>query len=207
MKKPAINLEKLEPFFDKLSKLTRLQRILICVATFIFIVGPFVYFSFLPKYRKIADLEKTLYNEKKQLEIVKKKASVLPEYERKLKNTEGQFNLAKKALPETEEIPSLLTNISSAGRTSGLDFSLFEPKAEKAEGFYATIPVDLRFSGYYHDIVAFYDKVSRLPRIVNIKNIIMSSSEKEEKLNTQCYAFTYKFIEAAPKKERPKKKK
>jgi type IV pilus assembly protein PilO len=68
--------------------------------------------------------------------------------------------------------------------------------------------------GGYHDLAIFFDKVARLSRIVNIKNISMGRVKDTQQLNTTCTAVTYKFVEPAPKKppkrkpkRKPKKKK
>jgi type IV pilus assembly protein PilO len=59
--------------------------------------------------------------------------------------------------------------------------------------------------GGYHDLAIFFDKVARLSRIVNIKNISMGPGKDTQNLNTTCTAVTYKFIEPAPKKPTAKK--
>ena len=118
-----------------------------------------------------------------------------------------QFKSAMKALPEKEEIPSLLTSISRSGQDVGLEFLEFTPKAEVRKEFYAEIPVSIKVQGGYHDLAIFFDKVARLSRIVNIKNISMGRGKGGQELNTSCTAVTYKFIEPAPKKPGKKKKK
>jgi type IV pilus assembly protein PilO len=118
-----------------------------------------------------------------------------------------------RALPEKEEIPSLLAGISQAGKDAGLDFLLFQPKPESPKDFYAEIPVDISVSGSYHQVAVFLDKVANLPRIVNIRDIKMALQSKQgesNELTTVCQAVTYKFIEQAPaqpKKGRTKKNK
>jgi type IV pilus assembly protein PilO len=110
-----------------------------------------------------------------------------------------------RALPEKEEIPSLLAGISEAGKDAGLEFLLFQPKGESPKEFYAEIPVDINVSGSYHQVAVFFDKVANLPRIVNIRNIKMSPKNQKgsgtNDLTTVCQAVTYKFIESAPKKK------
>ena len=130
-----------------------------------------------------------------------------------MQEAEAQFNMAMKKLPEKEEIPSLLTAISDSGQAVGLDFLLFEPKAEKKKEFYAEIPVAMILQGDYHNLAIFFDQVARLNRIVNIENIQMSrgkskgKSKSGNKLTVNCTAVTYKFIDEPPKKTSKKKKK
>jgi len=79
-----------------------------------------------------------------------------------------------KALPDKKEIPSLLTSISEAGKEAGLEFLLFQPISEINKDFYAEIPVSIKVAGNYHNVGLFFDNVSRLFRIVNIKDIVMT---------------------------------
>jgi type IV pilus assembly protein PilO len=111
------------------------------------------------------------------------------------------------ALPESAEIPSLLAGISQAGKDAGLEFFLFQPKAEVRKEFFAEIPVDINVSGSYHQVALFFEKVSKLPRVVNIRDIKMTPQSKEKSgvLTTNCQAVTYKFIDAPA--EPPKGKK
>jgi len=71
---------------------------------------------------------------------------------------------------------------------------LFQPKKEKKRDFYAEIPVDLKISGSYHNLAVFFDSISRLSRIVNIRNLKLKEGKK--KLNIDCQAVTYRFLES-----------
>jgi len=44
-------------------------------------------------------------------------------------------------------------------------------QARVKKDFYAEIPVSIKVAGNYHNVGLFFDKVSRLSRIVNIKDI------------------------------------
>lgn len=127
--------------------------------------------------------------------------------------------MVKKALPEKEDIPSLLAGISQSGQDSGLEFVLFQPNAEVLQDFYAEIPVSINVTGEYHNVAAFFDRVSRLSRIVDIKDIEMtpvsdlktvrkssagsSQAVPANILSTRCTAVTYKFVEKAPQQPAP----
>lgn len=190
----------LQPLYQKVEKLTKVHRILICVGVLILLVGPSVYFLFMPKHKDINKLEGELSKLEQELMVAKRKASKLKEVEAEMAAAKEKFEEAKKALPENEEIPTLLTNISHSGQDSGLDFLLFQPKPEKPKGFYAEIPVSIQVNGGYHDFTTFAYKISELNRIVNIKDIRMTKAggkDAENLLNVTCTAVTYKFIETA----------
>jgi len=192
---------------NKIGKLPRLYKILLCLGLFLLLVGPFVYFSFLPKINNINVLKKEHSTLETRLASAKAKANQLKVYQDKLKDAEMEFKIVTKKLPEKKEIPALLSSISQSGRDSGLEFLLFQPEAEQNKDFYAEIPVSIKITGNYHNVVLFFDKVARLSRIVNIDDIKMASTKGSTDLITSCKAVTYRFVETKPEQASSSKKK
>lgn len=122
-----------------------------------------------------------------------------------MQDAEEQFKIVMRALPEKEEIPTLLTGISKAGKDSGLNFVLFQPKPDVEKEFYAEIPVAIKVTGDYHGVATFFESVAELNRIVNIRDIEMTPDKESGNLTTTCTAVTYKFIEASDKPEKKSK--
>lgn len=205
MKKPNLSLKALEPLFDKIGKLSRLYRILISIAILGVLSGPVIYFSILPKQQEITKLKDDYQKLEDQLKTLQIKARQLKKYQAMYAEAEERFKVVRKALPEKEDIPSLLASISGSGRDVGLDFVLFQPEGVRVKDFYAEIPVKLNVTGNYHNVAQFFEKVARLPRVVNIEGLQMGQGEGASLLNTSCTAFTYQFIDKP--KEEPKEKK
>lgn len=195
-------------FLQNIEKLTKPQRIGIFVATLVVIIGLSIWLLFWPKYQKIDTLQVQLDRVQAELAKTKKNVEKLNYWRTEMKKKEVQYKTVMRALPEKEEIPSLLAGVSEAGKDAGLEFLLFQPKPESKKEFYAEIPVDINVSGTYHQVAVFYDKVSKLPRIVNIRNIKMVPASKKggnsNTLNTSCQAVTYKFLEKTAQPGRKK---
>ena len=192
----------------KLSKLSRLHKLVISVGIFGALIGCFVWFLYMPQKEQITRLEGDLQSAKTKLARLKNVEKNLRAFRKKFKETEFKFKEALKLLPDKEEIPTLLSSISNLGAESGLEFILFQPEKEQPRNFYAEIPLRLEVTGPYHNVATFFDKVSRLGRIVNIGDVKMTqmTAAKTQSdtivLKTGCTATTYKFIEI---KEKPKK--
>ena len=202
----AVSIEKVNPVFDKLEQLSKIQRIAICAGLLTLFIGAFVYFSYLPKLKKIDQLKNNLSKIEKELEVAKKNARQLNAYRKKMQDAEEQFKIVMRALPENEEIPTLLTGISKSGKDAGLNFLLFQPKPEVKKDFYAEIPVAMKVTGDYHGVATFFENVAELNRIVNIRDIYMTPDKDGTSLTTTCTAVTYKFIEAAETQKKTSKK-
>ena len=206
MKKPKISLEFINPVIEKIGKISRLQRVLICLGVSIIIIGAFAFFSYWPNFKKISSLNEEYDIVAKKLVKAKQNANDLKKYEKKMKAVKAEYLIAMQALPDQDEIPSLLSGITRAGKEAGLVFLTFDPEKVVKKGFYAEIPVSIKVVGAYHNVATFFDSVSRLPRVVNIKNINIKPGAKGGKLTTTCTAVTYKFIDEKPKKKKPANK-
>ena len=200
MKKPEFSIDALEPYFDKIEKLPKMQRTLISCILFALVGCAFFFLLLKPQAREIEKYENQLQKLEKELNTAKRNAKDLKKFQNEIKNAETQFKIVMKSLPEKEEIPSLLTSISDSGRASGLEFVLFQPKGEISKDFYAEIPVEMTVNGKFHNVALFFDRVARLSRVVNIRDIVMKPDQKEgSDLSTSCVAVTYKFIESSGK--------
>jgi len=207
MKKINLSLKSLSPAIEKIEKLSRLQRILIYAGTVLVLVGAFVYFSYMPKLKEIGTLKVKYKELDTKLQKAKRNAKQLNSYRTQMKEKEAKFKVAMRALPEKKEIPTLLDGISQAARDSGLDIIAFQPKPEIRKEFYAEVPISIKVSGNYHNVAVFFDMIAGLPRIVNVKDVSMTPDKKTYKLTSTCTAVTYRFVEAAKKGAKGKKKK
>ncbi len=197
MKKLDISLNSIEPLIKQISELSKVQRIIICCVSVAMIVGGFVYFLYMPKYEDINKLNKESAVQEEKLIKTKKSARQYAEFQKKMEAAQAKFNVIAKALPLTDEVPSLLTSISQVGKDAGLTFLLFKPEPEKMKEFYAELPVTMSLSGTYHDLGVFFDQLAGMSRIVNVKKFDMKIA-KNSVLNIACTAETYKFVGPQP---------
>jgi type IV pilus assembly protein PilO len=207
MKKLNLSMQLFAPAIEWVEARTKLQRVLIYALAIVLLVGGFTYFAYLPKHKEIVKLESEYKKLAQKLDRAKKTAKQLNYYRSKMKAAQAQFNIVMKALPEKEEIPTLLNGISQAARDAGLDITKFQPNPEIAKEFYAEVPITINVAGNYHNVAMFFDKISKLPRIVTIGALKLLPDKEGDTLSTSCTAVTYKFIEPVEKKPPGKKKK
>ena len=125
-------------------------------------------------------------------------AARLEDLHARLAALDAALKVAVTLLPETREIPELLTQISALGLKAGLEFRLFKPEIEKNADFYAEVPVSLIILGKFHDVGRFFDHLSKLSRIVNVTDIkiaLNKGSETDLLLSTTCLVTTFRFLE------------
>lgn len=197
---------KVAGFLAKIDGLTKIQRLLICIGTVLLIGGVWYYFFFMPANKQLQTAKKTHKQKLEKLTSFKRQAMALESYEKQMAAVQEEFNIAMKALPDSKELPSLLTGISTAGNNTGLVFLLFEPNPVVSKDFYKEIPLSMRVEGDYHQIADFVHQVAALNRIVNIKDLSMEVDKtRSDIIQMQCRAVTYMFSEPEPEPEQTKK--
>jgi len=110
---------------------------------------------------RLAGLEQQLFQKKRI-------AANLPQLEAEIKQLQERLKASVARLPEEKEIPTLLTQVNSLGEESGLAFTLFRPQAAVKKDFYAEVPIQVRVEGSFHALGAFFDRIGKMERIVNI---------------------------------------
>ena len=97
------------------------------------------------------------------------------------------------------------TETNTAAGSKPPDGKKSPPQAQ--EPFYEEMPINVAVLGTFQSIVYFFEKVAKLPRIVNISDISMGDRKdvkgKGYVINTSCTVKTYMFID---KKEKTSEK-
>lgn len=206
---------KMQPLFEMIGRLTLVQRLAIGIVVFALLIAGFVFLSIKPQYEEIGKVEKKISNTEKKLAEAKKKAAELDGWKEKWAKKQEEFEVVMNALPDKQEIPKLLGDVSAAGRNAGLRFNRFAPQGEISRDFYAEIPVAISIAGGYDRLGLFFKKVAEMDRVVNIKGISMAMKSGSQRkgggeageISAECTAVTYRFLSEAEKKAQGQGKK
>ena len=202
----------MDPNVEKILKLPTKQKILILVLVVIMEAAALVWFLYLPKHKELTGLKSELVKLQGEIEDKTRTANNLPRLKAEYDQLNRELDHALTELPNSKEIPSLLTSITTLGKNAGLDFLTFRPKPETPKDFYADVPVDIVVSGSYFSVANFFAAVANLPRIVNISNVAFSdirSVSNRMMTKVTCLATTFRFLDKKEikddKKTAPKK--
>jgi len=197
-------------------KLSTSKKIFILIVMLGVITAGFLYWDLFPQLDEVdrlnADYDRLVRELNENIRI----SNDLQKFEEQFKKSAAQFAAALTQLPNEKEIPDILRNISSLGKESNLDFILFRPKPEEPEQFIAKVPIELTVVGTYPNTGIFFDRVSKLPRLINVVDFNMSrvrdvkgrgDSKDENLVKTSCLINTYRFLEKKGEEKKSEKKK
>ncbi|MDZ4677830.1 MAG: type 4a pilus biogenesis protein PilO [Oligoflexia bacterium] len=114
-----------------------------------------------------ADVEKNRI----KLKVTQDRAQDKGKFQEEMERISQTFRLALDYLPKELEIQDMLKKIYSEARTAGVELSNFKPKEVVVKDFYEELPMEIQLKGTYPQMVNFLGNVSKIPRIINIRNV------------------------------------
>ena len=133
---------------------------------------------------------------KKQAQVVKKREYVqnMAKYEARFKQLQQELAHARSVLPDTADVPQLLSHLGNKAHETGLQIDFFEPQEEIDKGFYSEITFGMKLRGSFHEIATFVDAIE-MDRIVNVAGVSMTNPKSvNQKIIVQgAFIKTYRF--------------
>lgn len=186
----SFNLNELDlndiPYWPKPARMVVLAIIAVAV------LGLGYYFVLadqLKAYNKEQTREKTLRNDFRS----KYQTAVnLPEYRKQLAQLNVDLEVLLAMLPNDDETPKLLEDITAVGTRNGLKFDRLEWLAPQSREFYTALPMRIELAGDYHQIGAFIGQVAALHRIISVKDFTLTRGDGGSVLRLTINAETYR---------------
>lgn len=167
---------------DSFKALPGYQKAVLAAMPVIALLAAFVWFAYIPKNAEIASLEQEIAQINNEIAVNQAKARRLEELKRENTELAKQLAQLKEQLPPESEVATLLKQVSDLGIKTGLDFKLWKPSDRRpgASGLYTEIPVEVEVAGNYHAVAAFFDRIGKLPRIVNVSGLKMANGKLDK---------------------------
>jgi type IV pilus assembly protein PilO len=187
-------IDKIAEIFEKLHVL---YRILIAIGIIVLWIVAYLFLFIMPQFEEIESLNQK--NKALQTQLTRSilKARKLSQVQQLAADAEKRFDQERRVLPENEEMRRLLESVARLKQESGLTFTLFKPEKEVVKDFYAEIPISMKLTGHFHNVGVFFDKLSKLSRLVHIDNFRVIHAESADDMSlveVTCQAIAYKFI-------------
>jgi type IV pilus assembly protein PilO len=169
---PTMTAFKSVPFGQKLALLA---MVLIGIAVI------FYYYIENPQQETLALLSAEITRLDQDIQTNRAKTRSLEDLKRVNAQLEAQLAKNQEQLPPEDEAATLLKQISDLGIRIGLNFKLWKPgpRAEDPSKLFVRMPVDVEMNGGYHTLALFFDRISKLPRIINVSKIKMGGGKME----------------------------
>jgi type IV pilus assembly protein PilO len=94
-----------------------------------------------------------------------------------------------------------MRKVQSLAAQSNLVIRTFTPAATVNREFYQEWPINMAVDGSYHNLGYFFDRVSRLSRLVNVGNLKIAAAANQtssKTISANCVATTFVYVDTPP---------
>ena len=118
------------------------------------------------KRQELNDLSKKEAELRVEYDELQTRANNLPMLREELEQIQELLKTLVTRLPNKNEIPGLVVDVSQAAINNGLQVDLFEPLEEVKRDFYAEKRINVRLRGSYHQLGSLFSDIAKQPRLV-----------------------------------------
>ena len=184
------------------TKLPKNQQLVAAVVLAVAIAGSFYYFWYADKVVELEGLQKNLATLNAQIQELNVVKANLPALEKEVEQLSLRLDQLRRILPPAKETPDLMKRLQSLASQANLKIKSFAPGQVVQRDFYQEWPIEIQVDGTYPNLATFFDRVGRLPRIVNIGNLRATVARPQsfsQTLSAQYRALTYVYSEPVAK--------
>lgn len=143
------------------------------------------------------------------------------ELEQKMATLQQQLEILTKIVPDEKEADQFMHIMQATANSSGVEIRRYTSKPVNTREFYTEAPFEIDIDGPYYSVLNFFDRTSKLERIINVGGLQMASVKKpteakvkkayqyapSETVVVNCVATTFYTHESAPEEAAPTTKK
>jgi type IV pilus assembly protein PilO len=181
----------------------------------VILAGAVFYFYVLP----IKAQRDSLQEEVDKLTMENKRNQILEaqrvDYLKRIAQLEKQLQALRSIVPEEQATDDFLKSVFADARASNVNVRTFIPEALVRKDIYTEMPFNLRLDGTYYELLGFFDRLGREPRIVSVSGLSLGSPQgggmgairihAGETVGANCVLTTYFSQVSTPAPATPKR--
>jgi type IV pilus assembly protein PilO len=100
----------------------------------------------------------------------------LKQMEQQLAELKQQLEIEQRIVPDEKQVDGFITMLDAEAQKAGVELRRYSAKDVKAQQYYTEVPFDLELDGPYYSALNFFDRVSKLERIVNVSGLLVATT-------------------------------
>lgn len=164
-------------------------------------VGAFYYYYETSARAEMAKQESQLKSLRAELDKARATAKKLPEFKADVSTLEHRLDSLRAVLPEEKDAADLLRRLQTVAVQSNLVIMGFKPAPIVTKQVHAEWPITLELEGNYHNLAAFFDRLGKFTRIVNVSALEVRGKDNKAQpgvtISAKCVATTYVLLDKA----------
>lgn len=109
----------------------------------------------------------------------------LKDMERQLANLKQQLDIERRIVPDEKAEDAFIESMNAEAQKAGVELRRYVAEPVSAREYYTEVPFQMELDGPYYSMLNFFDRVSKLERIVNISNLLVASTKNPNDANVK----------------------
>jgi type IV pilus assembly protein PilO len=101
----------------------------------------------------------------------------LKDMERQLANLKQQLEIERRIVPDEKQVDTFIETLDGEAQKAGVELRRYAAKPVVTKEYYSEVPFELDLDGPYYSMLNFFDRVSKLERIVNVGGLLVSTTK------------------------------
>lgn len=101
----------------------------------------------------------------------------LKQIEQQLAELKQQLEIEARIVPDEKQVDGFITMMGAEAVKAGVELRRYTARDVKQQQYYTEVPFEMELDGPYYSALNFFDRVSKLERIVNISNMLVSTTK------------------------------
>ncbi len=101
----------------------------------------------------------------------------LKQIEQQLAELKQQLEIEQRIVPDEKQVDGFITMLDGEAQKAGVELRRYTAKDTKSQQYYTEVPFDMELDGPYYSTLNFFDRVSKLERIVNISGLLVATTQ------------------------------
>lgn len=100
----------------------------------------------------------------------------LKDMERQLANLKQQLEIEQRIVPDEKAEDAFIESMNAEAQKAGVELRRYVADPVSSREYYTEVPFEMEMDGPYYSMLNFFDRVSKLERIVNVSNLLVSTT-------------------------------
>jgi len=101
----------------------------------------------------------------------------LKQMEQQLAELKQQLEIEQRIVPDEKQVSGFIEMLDGEAQKAGVELRRYTAKDTRSQQYYTEVPFDMELDGPYYSAVNFFDRVSKLERIVNVSGLLVATTK------------------------------
>jgi type IV pilus assembly protein PilO len=102
----------------------------------------------------------------------------LKQIEQQLAELKQQLEIEQRIVPDEKAVDQFITMMDGEAVKAGVELRRYKALDVKSSQYYSEVPFALELDGPYYSMLNYFDRISKLERIVNISDLLVATTKQ-----------------------------